>query len=188
MNKLIFYCGVFGFMLFLVSCEPVKIVSAKYNGSDVIPFPCGNMKMIAVTRDNHNYELLFSYLFADTIIFRPDIYTIRKGIIISQYSYVPNSKYNEENILYGDNIMRITGFHSSRMNVAKSDTFSIHISGFFDKRNNPLFLDPIEYYIEDEVNYNPFRDGGRDYVSSKKKIDGKKGYLIFDDGSYRIYR
>jgi len=42
--------------------------------------------------------------------------------------------------------------------------------------------------IEDEVNFNPFRDGGRDYVSSKKKADEKRGYLIFDDGSHRTYR
>jgi len=174
-------------MIFLVSCEPVKIVSAKYNGSDVIPFPYGNMKMIAVTTNNRNFDILFNYLFADTIIFRPDIYTVRKDTIISKFWYVPYSN-NDEYFLYGDDIMRISMFRCSRVDVAVSDTLFIHVSGFFDKRNNPLIFGPIEYYIEDEVNYNPFRDGVRDYVSSKKKIDGKNGYIIFDDGSKRTYR
>lgn len=183
------FCGGIGIMFFLISCEPVRIVSAKYNGSEIIPFPCGNVKMIALTRDNLNYDLLFNYVFADTVIFKPDIYTFRKGSIISKYSYEPNSKYYNEYILHGDSVVRITGFSCSRWDVAIPDTLSVHISGFFDKRNNPILLDPIEYYIEDVVNYNPFRDkGGRDYISSKKKIDKKKGYLIFDDGSYRAYR
>jgi len=189
MKKLIFLGGII-FTFFLISCEPVKIVSAKYNGTDVIPLPCGYMKMIAFTINNRHYNLLFNYVFSDTIIFRPSTHTIRRGIVISLYPYVPNSKNHgtTDYILYGDSIMLFTGFQSSRMDVAVSDTFFVHISGFFDKKNNPILIKPIEYYIEDEVKYIPFRDKGRDYISSKKKIDRKNGYLIFDDGSYRTYR
>jgi len=186
MNKLILL-GWISIIFLLISCEPVKIVSAKYNGSDAIPFPYGNMKMIAVTTNNRNFDILFNYLFADTIIFRPDIYTVLRDTVISKFWHVPYSN-NDEYFLHGDDIMRISMFRCPRVEVAVSDTFFIQISGFFDKRNNPLLIDPIEYYIEDEVNYNPFRDGERDYVSSKKKIDEKKGYIIFDDGSKRTYR
>jgi len=190
-NKLICCLGI-GLLFILISCEPVRIVSAKYNGSEVIPFSCGNMRVIALTRSNTNYELLFNYVFADTIIFKDSIHTTtRKGEIITQYPYVPDNvkiKFDfKEYILFGDGIMRITGFNSPRNNIAIPDTLYVHISRFFDKNGNPILLDPIEYYIEDVVNFNPFRDKGRDYVSSKKKIDRKRGILIFDDGSYRTY-
>jgi len=81
-------------------------------------------------------------------------------------------------------------FSSPRHKAIIPDTFFVHISGFFDKNNNPIFLDPIVYYYEDMVEYFPFRDGGRVYVSSKNKvkIDFKSGYLIiFDNGQCRKY-
>lgn len=57
MCKIKYFLGI-GFLIFLISCKPVKrfsekiagkpvkIVSAKYNGSDIIHFPCGNIKII----------------------------------------------------------------------------------------------------------------------------------------------
>ena len=193
MNKLIWFWGVLGFMLFLTSCAPVRIVSAKYNGSDIIPFHCGHMRVIAYVTSKYHYGVWFNYFFSDTVIFRPDIQTIHKDTVISHHSQemLPQNPDYMEHILFGDSVMEIRStFYSPRQKTAVPDIFSVHISGFFDKRNNPILLNPIEYYIENEVNYNPFRDGGRPYVSSNKKvkIDFKNGYLIiYDNGQCRSY-
>jgi len=197
MNKLVLWVGI-GFIFFLISCKPVRIVSAKYNGSDVIPFPYGNMRIIAHTRNNTVYSLWFNYFFTDTIIFRPNIITTHRGSVISHYSHELFPKVSDfrEQVLYGDSVLRIWhvfGLYRTIDRVIEAsipDTFFVHISGFYDKRNNPIPLDPIEYYIEDIVNYNPFRDGSRDHVSSKRKIeiDFRRGYLlVFDNGQYRRY-
>ena len=168
-------------LLVFTSCEPVKIVSVKCNDANVISFPQGEAKIVGYCVDNRRHEMLFLYSFRDTIFFRPDIYTLRYDSVFHRRPFVPDCPYNgKEHIMHGDSLLDVVLFSTCRMCVNKSDTFSVYVNGFFDKNNVPIEIQPITYSIDDEVKYNPFRDGYRAYVSSNKKInaDNKKKYLI----------